>query len=219
MPVDATEDRGPTFLPVFWVLVGFSTIIVLVRLYLRRHVVPNFLPTWKLEDYLIVLPVVRRNVLELLARYVVANALLQVLGIIGTGVLSAAVESTGLGQPIRFFAQYEVQNVQRLTSISVIFFIWSGCTARAAAAVFLERSITKRSITGRELLRSLLWLVVAGQLIVTLVTFVLDSIQCRPNLNGVFSTCAVIPDDASWPAFYIGGGGCWEQSSPHLGSD
>ena len=136
------------------------------------------------------------------------------LAITGTSVISAAIISTGLGQPIRFFADYEVQNVERLTSFSVIFFIWSGCTARAAAAIFLERSIT----AGKPL-RYCLWAITIGQVTMTLTAFILDIDRCKPNVSGAVAACFGSPQGLSWPWFYISGGKHLGQTSIHLAVD
>ena len=123
---------------------------------------------------------------------------------IGTVLISAAVMSTGLGQPIRFFADYEVKSVLRLTSFSVAFFTWSGCTARIAATVFLGRSIT-----APKRLKYLLWFIAIAQLCVTLAVFVSDVMQCRKILSGLNGDCYGQDEISWWPGLYISGSKHW----------
>ena len=49
------DDKGPKILAVLWTLTGLTTVIVIVRVYIRLKLLRNF----GMDDYLIVISIVR----------------------------------------------------------------------------------------------------------------------------------------------------------------
>ncbi|KAF2438305.1 hypothetical protein P171DRAFT_504428 [Karstenula rhodostoma CBS 690.94] len=144
------DNLGPDLLVVAWVFASISLIVVIMRTYVRVHILRRF----NIDDWLIYLTFI--------------------LALCDSVLCTLAVRS-GLGQHIHVLNPDQISNSVKYIYICEFFSIMSPCFGRISYAILLLQLIPTAKTQ-----RRFLWTVIGIQFVVDVSTVIISFTQCRP---------------------------------------
>ncbi|KAJ5551456.1 hypothetical protein N7535_000594, partial [Penicillium sp. DV-2018c] len=144
------DDKGPAILAVLWALTGFTTIMVIARVYIRLAVLRNF----GVDDYLIVVSTL--------------------LGLTYCVITTVGVNA-GFGEHAMYLSQDNLEFAIMLNVVSFLFGILSFTIPKLAVTAMLNRILNPSA-----LMKTILWMMTGTAAVVSIICILILFTMCDP---------------------------------------